>query len=133
MTLQATDKLNKLSRDELIALIGQLEGVQARSLLCLYREACLTWRDTAPIRRLTLVYPPATAPSLHLAISPLLPMTSPFTVEVHPNIFFYSSDWGWMSKFTSTPGQPHRVAPTITRNGKTTEGLRPVCIGSLSR
>jgi len=28
-----------------------------------------------------------------------------------------------MSKFTSTPGQPHRVAPTITRNSRTTEGV----------
>ena len=41
-----------------------------------------------------------------------------------------------MSKFTSTPGQPHRVAPTITRNGRTTEGLTPMvhrraCSGSI--
>ena len=41
-----------------------------------------------------------------------------------------------MSKFTSTPVQPHRVAPTITRNGRTTEGLTPMvhrraCSGSI--
>jgi len=89
--------------------------------------AGLTWRDTAPIRRLTLVYPLPQHLPITLRSSLLLPLTSSFTVKVHTDIFFYSSDRGWMSKFTSTPGQPHRVAPTISPNGGTTKGLRPVC------
>src|SRR5213592_1646898 len=65
-------------------------------------------RDTAPTRRLTLVYPlpqrrlitlsPPPAIRRGAFSSPLLPLTSPFTVKVHANVSLYSSDKGQMSK-----------------------------------
>src|SRR5206468_6109873 len=97
-----------------------------RSLLCQYRGACLTWRDTAPIRRLTLVYP---LPQ-HLPItlqSPLFSLEFSFTVKIHTNIFFIAQIGARCQSSASTPGQPHRVAPTITRNGRITGELRPIC------
>ena len=71
--------------------------------------------------------PPATAPSHHLAISPLLPLTSPFTVKIHTNIFFIAQIGTGCQSSALTPGQPPRVAPTISPNGGTTKGLRPIC------
>src|SRR2546428_279730 len=85
------------------------------------------WRDTAPTRRLTLVYLLLKRLPIPLRSFPLLPLTSSFTVTVHTNISFIAQTGAGCQSSAPTPGQPHRVAPTITRKIRTTEGLTPVC------
>ena len=71
--------------------------------------------------------PSATAPSHHLAISPLLPLTSPSQWRYTQTYFFIAQIGVGCQSSAPTPGQPHRVAPTISPNDRITGGLRPVC------
>src|SRR5881397_3697870 len=80
-------------------------------------------RDTAPTRRLTLVYPlpqrllitlsPPPAIRQGAFSSPLLPLTSPFTVKVHANVSFIApTRAGCQRRKERRAGEGTRQRPT---------------------